>query len=417
MCCNNLLTRDRLIRSTLAMLLGIGVFLAGCGTLPTGSSDVVGDAGSTGPEGPAGPSGATGSQGPGGPSGATGPQGPGGPSGATGPQGPTGPSGAMGSQGPEGDLRIYGNGSAGALTVSGIKTLYTDVATNYNLQFTDLTIAANALLSVPSGTVIRCTGTFTNNGAILVDSVQAVGGSSYDFSPLNPPNFRFTYRPPGAGVSGSMAEGGTFAVSGDYCTHGRGAEGLSADEARAVLMPGVVGGGGGAGALHNGGAGGGTLVLLAKTAVVNGQSATITADAGNTFVGGGGGGAGGVVILTSLGRVANLGTINVRGGDGGGSDNNDGPGGGGGGGIVHLLSPTVTAGTVVVTGGAAGTHSFQVDLIPRAAGGGGGACGGAGGDGGDIPDSVGPPVTSTAGSAGLPGYTLVTQTDPTLLFH
>jgi hypothetical protein len=75
----------------------------------------------------------------------------------------------------------------------------------------------------------------------------------------------------------------------------------------------------------------------------------------------------------------------------------------------------VTAGTVVVTGGAPGSTSFQVANWPRVAGGGGGACGGAGGNGGDIPS--GGTVNPTAGLAGSNGKMLVTLTDPTLLFH
>jgi hypothetical protein len=346
----------------------------------------------------------------------TGPAGPTGPTGDTGPQGPQGEAGAEGTHGPEGDIRIYGDGSAGALVVSGFKTLYQDVATNDNLQFTDLTISPGAVLYVPSGTVLRCTGTFTNNGTVQVRPLAAVGGSCYSFSPFNPSSYKFTYRPPGAGVSGSTAEGGTFGIYTDICTHGRGALGLMENEARTILMPGLVGGGGGAGAMNIGGDGGGTLVVLAGTAIAN--NGIIHADGGSPFHGGGGGG-GGVVVLASPVQVTNLGTISARGGDGGGSDNFNGAGGGGGGGIVHLLAPSVTAGTVAVGGGTGGTYSFPIDQDPHVAGGGGGACGGAGGDGGDIPALTGnpPSASSTAPIAGSGGYTLVTLTDPTLLFH
>jgi hypothetical protein len=394
-------------RSMLAMLLSTGVFLAGC-TPPTGS-DPNGGTDGTGADG-------TGTDGTD-PSIVadliSGPQGPAGPAGVQGPAGATGATGATGPQGPEGDLRIYGDGSAGPLTIaSGFNDLYVQVATNHNLQFTDLTINSGALL-VPSGTVIRCTGTFTNNGAIYVDYVQATGGSSYNFDVTNLTPTKFTYRPPGAGVSGCTAEGGTFGLWTDVLTHGRGANGMTADEARAILMPGVVGGGGGAGTLASGGAGGGTFVVLARTAVINGGQ--ISANAGNTFGGGGGGAGGGVIVLASPGRVSNLGTISAKGGDGGGSDAGGGAGGGGGGGIVHLLSPNITSGTVSVSGGAAGTHYAQVNQNPRAAGGGGGACGGAGGDGGDIP--AGAAVTPGAALPGGSGYLLLTQTDPTLLLH
>lgn len=48
---------------------------------------------------------------------------------------------------------------------------------NNNFQFTDFSVAAGVTLTVPSGTVIRCTGTFTNNGTIVVNT-GAPGGSA-----------------------------------------------------------------------------------------------------------------------------------------------------------------------------------------------------------------------------------------------
>jgi hypothetical protein len=52
-------------------------------------------------------------------------------------------------------LRIYGNGAAGAKTVSANENWNTTPPDD--LQFTELTVDAGQTLTVPSGTVIRCT--------------------------------------------------------------------------------------------------------------------------------------------------------------------------------------------------------------------------------------------------------------------
>jgi hypothetical protein len=73
--------------------------------------------------------------------------------------------GPPGPPGTDGQLRIYGDGSAGGVKVSATTDLLTLVP-NGNFQFDNLTVDATATLNVPSGTVIRCTGTFTDNGSI-----------------------------------------------------------------------------------------------------------------------------------------------------------------------------------------------------------------------------------------------------------
>jgi hypothetical protein len=82
-------------------------------------------------------------------------------------------------------LRIYGDGSAGAKTVDASGTLL-----DTNLQYTSFTVAAGVVLTVESGTVIRCTGDFVNNGAINVEpgalgSTHSVANSDI-FSNLSP---------------------------------------------------------------------------------------------------------------------------------------------------------------------------------------------------------------------------------------
>jgi hypothetical protein len=69
----------------------------------------------------------------------------------------------VGSQGEDGSLRVYGDGSAGALHVTSSIDLQ-----DPNQQFTDITIDPGQQLFVESGAVIRCTGTFRNQGTVYV---------------------------------------------------------------------------------------------------------------------------------------------------------------------------------------------------------------------------------------------------------
>lgn len=70
----------------------------------------------------------------------------------------------------------YGNGSSGALAISSSQD-WTDAGgdapANEALQFTDITIGSGQTLTLPSGTVIRRTGTFTNNGTLAVAPAQS----------------------------------------------------------------------------------------------------------------------------------------------------------------------------------------------------------------------------------------------------
>ncbi len=118
-----------------------------------------------------------------------------------------------------------------------------------------------------------------------------------------------------------------------------------------------------------------------------------------------GGGAGGIIILASKTSIDNAGTLSAEGGQGNANvttpNGVTSPGGGGGGGIIHLLSPSNTVGTPIVTGGLVGSGAS-----PNGAngGGGGGACGGNGGAGTiDVGAfSNQPPISAaTAGLAGI----------------
>ena len=126
------------------MRKNIGTMLGACLSLAIASFGG-GCAGDTGPAGPAGPAG---------------PQGPAGAAGAAGAMGAMGNEGAMGTAGADGQLRIYGDGSAGAKTVNAAENWNTTPANAVNLQFTDFTVNAGNTLTVDSGMVIRCSGTF-----------------------------------------------------------------------------------------------------------------------------------------------------------------------------------------------------------------------------------------------------------------
>ena len=336
------------------------------------------------------------------------------PVGPTGPAGADGAAGAAGAVGADGQLRIYGNGSANALIITGgvTKTIYTDVATDFNLQFTNLTIDAGNTLNVPSGTVIRCNGTCTINGTMTVTAVTSTMGAGYFQSGTG----AFTYDPAGAGISGDTANGGAFGDSTDVRGGGRPGLGLSVNEARNILLPGPLGGGGGAGGIvGGGGSGGGTLVILAQTSITIGATGVINANGSGGAAGGGGGG-GGFVVFASPGSINNAGAINVKGGAGGTSGIGDGPGGGGGGGFVNMLSPAVTAGVIDFTDGAAGLlgPANSVTNPLRDGGGGGGGCVGRGGLGG----SVSAAANGTPGAAGtaINGASSIALVNPTALF-
>lgn len=322
-------------------------------------------------------------------------------------QGAVGPQGPPGSAGADGQLRIFGNGSAGDRTVAASTTL-----ADTNLQYANFTINADVTLTIPSGSVIRCTGTFTNNGNIVVQSGAA--GSRQAIEENGTDLLDGGYIPSEAGVALSSSGPGDFGFGTSPRSGGRGGLGLPAFEARSELNPGPKAGGGGGGTFgFTGHSGGGSLTVLAQSAILNAATGTITAAGagGGTRSGGGGGG---VIILTSPGSVVNNGTVSANGGAGGNSDSFAGASGGGGGGIIHMLSPTITAGTTSVTGGLAGANggAGSVSINPRQGGGGGGACGGDGGRGSSV-SIAGTPSGADAGSA---GHVLQSTVNPTALF-
>jgi len=364
--------------------------------------------------------GCSGDAGPVGQAGANGSDGVDGFDGSNGVDGTDGVDGVDGADGIDGTLRIYGDGGAGAYTVS-VNTNWVSNppanAIDKMLMFTDFTIMPGATLTIPGGLTIRCTGTFTNGGTLAVAPSTAPSSRGPQ---INTGGSDRGYIPSYTGISSFPASIGDYGSNTGVRNGGPGGTGLTAFEASRVLAATREAGGAGAhGAISNltGQRGGGGVVVLAHGAISNGLLGLIQANAQPGGInpagsGGFGGGAGGVVVLASHVSINNAGSIEAKGGDGGPSGAGDATGGGGGGGIVHLLAPTVTStGSMVVNGGAGGAIIGTITAGFRAGGGGGGGCGGKGGTGGNAGTT-----TSTAAGSGDPGHGLISTVDPAPLF-
>jgi hypothetical protein len=324
--------------------------------------------------------------------------------------GTNGTNGTNGADGQDGSLRIYGDGSFGPLVVSSSVTW----TTQHLRQYTDCQIDAGATLTVPSGAVIRCSGTFTNNGTIVV--ANASSGEQVSGLPVSG-GMLPAIRPVSLGGLGwGRAAAGKAGYGTDQAavTGGPGGFGMTTAHALTILRPGPIGGGAGGSSVGTFGvAGGGTLTILAGGAIVNNGS--ISADATLSTSSGAGGAAGGIIIIASRVSVTETASsiLSAIGADGGASVSTRGAGGGGGGGIIHVLAPSISAnGARTVSGGAAGSTATAVSASPRAGGGGGGSCGGGGGAGATIATDN----AQTGASSGTIGIAVSTTTDPTSLF-
>lgn len=316
-----------------------------------------------------------------------------------------------GAAGTDGSLRIYGDGSAGALNVTSDVTWISNEALG---QYTTCAIASGATLTVPTGTVLRCSGAFTNNGTLVVKNTFAAPqvGSIAASGGIYP-----AYQPAAsAGLGWARVAGGNGGYGDNTAAVAGGATGfgLTARYAANILRPGPIGGGaGGAPVGSFGSAGGGSLTILAKEALTN--NGTIRADGDSSSAGLGGGGAGGILILASKVSITHgaAGTLEADGGSGGASVATRGNSGGGGGGIIHLLAPAITVtGATSVLGGAAGDSTTAVTSSPRGGGAGGGSMAGAGGAGGTVATNN----SLSGATAGGDGLVLQTVADPTALF-
>lgn len=340
-----------------------------------------------------------------GPTGATGASGADGAQGVSGPSGPSGPSGASG---PDGALAIYGDGSQGALTVSSSTSL--DEVDN---QYSSFTVNSGQVLTVPSGTIIRSTGTCSIEGTISV-SPGAEGGAETNVFTSGVSDL--AGRPAHPGHSSRAPAPGNRGDNSNTLFGGAGGIGLSEAEARSLLRPGLFGGGGGGSSRGEGGDGGGAFVLICEGAITG--SGTIVADGedapSSSNQAGGGGGAGGVLIVASGSSITFDGIATADGGDGEDSSVEAGAGGGGGGGIIHFIAPIVdlTGSTLTVAAGSGGDDTLDITSNPRRSGAGGGALGGDGEQGGNVFSGGGAAATFGDASA---GYTFTTTADPASL--
>lgn len=315
--------------------------------------------------------------------------------------------GEKGEQGADGSLRIYGDGSSGALNVSSNVTL-----NSANTQFTNISIEAGATFSVPSGTVLRCTGNFVNKGTLKVQNYAWGGIHSATTSGMFTINSGFANPGiiPGAASNGAWGNS-TTAMYGGYASTGVYG---GAAQARQILKPGPLGGGGGGAGGLVGAPGGGTITVLCRGSITN-QGKIDAQGAKPLFDLGDGGGGGGIVILASRTSVVNdaNGIIDVRGGDGGDSYEGAAAGGGGGGGWTHFIAPSIQSnGKIFILGGYFGHGYAAVTTSRRFAGGAGGAGYGSGGYGGNANTNN----SATEGSKGASGIALETIADPTSLF-
>lgn len=310
--------------------------------------------------------------------------------------GPQGPQGLQGPQGSAGELKVFGDGSAGNRVISSNTTL-----DDSNPQYESFTIVSGVTLTVHSGTVIRCTNSFINNGTLQVIN-----------APRNSPKFAENGGPPTAAPSAT-----------DTVAGGLGGNAIDSGVARSLLRPSLLtaGDGNGVVATPASGFGGGSLVVMAAGSILNSSNSIILADGESAATLSAGGGAGGLVILASMGEVINQGIIQANAGNGAALEPDDGSaayaaGGGGGGGIVNLFAPSVSnSGTISVSGGLGGAAGVAGSLtgILKYGGRGGGGSGGSGGDGGTSNPGNAANGSSTSGMDGSNGKIFITQANPT----
>jgi len=316
--------------------------------------------------------------------------------------------------------RFYGDGSAGPLTISANTNWSVTLPPGNNLNFTDMVIDSGQELIVPAGTTIRCAGTFTNNGSIVVEP-----NLNYGFYSLNLGNILLNsyVTSPGKGDAPTSAvspEG--HSALGVFLSSGSGGRKIPKVIAASSFNRFTTGGGGGTGSVSSvrGSGGGGLLKIYCKGGITNNGTVYVNDEtfdvlSGSSFASGGGGG-GGIVIFASATSVNNdSGVIQANGGIGSIATASSAASGGGGGGIVLLVAPSISnLGTVSVKGGVAGASgSTTITSGFHSGGGAGGASGGSGGSGGSVSASN---VSSVAGN-GQDGYVLQIQANPTSMMQ
>jgi hypothetical protein len=293
---------------------------------------------------------------------------------------------AVSSSGSSSGADIYGNGAAGALTVTVGNTVDWSASppSDLNFQFSSITIAGT--LIVPSGTKIRCSGNVSITGTITV-------------LPAGNTNFA---------TVGDKGIAHTIAV---FSTHTYVPQAVRTASIPSLINIPVYGGGSGAGAssgTSTGGGGGGSFAIYAKGTLTVSVGAVVAANGANAVLAdaaannaGAGGGGGGLIVLMSKGAMSIAGTVRANGGNGSDAATVSGSyragGGGGGGGVIIMAAsatPSIT-GTLQVNGGAIGANT-TTGTSAGSFGGAGGASGGNGGVGG-----VANTNAASAGSSGI----------------
>lgn len=241
-----------------------------------------------------------------------------------------------------GGCNIYGDGSAGDVTISANTDWSTTPPTNGNYMFNSLTINAGITLTLASGTVIQSKTTVVNNGTITVKT--GVLGEAWSQN---------------ADRGNSDMLGYTLSSIKAY---------PSSEVYRRVFKFGPKGGSGGniggtSGTETFGGNGGGTLSIFASTGITNAGIIEAKGESPAQYLPastkpGCGGGGGGFVVLATNSTITNSGIINVSGGNGNnpGAATSDLAGSGGGGGLIHYISTNAiaVAGTATIAGGLKG---------------------------------------------------------------
>jgi hypothetical protein len=339
-----------------------------------------------------------------------------GPPGAAGNTGAAGATGATGASGADGQLRVYGDGSAGAGVFADGATLPQSGATGENLQFTSFQVAAGNTVSVLGGTIIRVAGNVAIEGTLQVQT-QNRGAQVESGSGALQLNAIPAYSPPSAGIAASPAGLGEIGNNTESRVGGRGGAVATQASERVISQLQLLGGGAGAGGSpgHRGGDGGGSVMIIAQGTITISSTGVVAAAGGAAQTdSGGGGGGGGIIILASKTAVINNGAVEAPGGAGASGGAEAGSGGGGGGGLVFIAAPAVSgSGTSLASGGNGRPLRLagQVSAPVRIGGGGGGGGLGAGGDGGTVASDG----SSSEGQAGGNGSTSTLILDPTAM--
>ncbi len=261
---------------------------------------------------------------------------------------------------------LYGDGADGAKTVS--SNITETVPKIFRL--TTLTIQTGCVWTVKSGTRILVSGAVDIQGTGELRLAADIVG----VTPIAGAYGAVVYQGPGpAGGTGYTTGSYEVSCGGGGCGGNGGNGGFhtwnGGGGGKAIYpYPGATGsagaalpGGNASAQSGSAGPGGGSACLYSGATITIGASAKVTANGGaggaqsNTYGAGGGGGSGGIWDIGAQTSIINNGTIEAKGGAGGNAVNSGYYGAGGGGGIVCLTAPSITAGTIILTGGAKGS--------------------------------------------------------------